>query len=138
MQLKHILQGIGISISGAFLWITFYLGWMYEGKNEFLVVLICSFFGLLLSCVYTVPLGVALGFYLPSFCVRNSLGKSVLAAGILGVMVGAMTSLLVAMVFELELASVFYSMSAVCTVMIVGWTCVLWRGQPARAVPVAS
>ena len=61
MQLKHILQGIGISISGAFLWLSFYLLWMYEGKNEILVVLVCSFFGLMLSCVYTVPLGVVTG-----------------------------------------------------------------------------
>lgn len=137
MQLKHILQGIGISISGAFLWLSFYLLWMYEGKNEILVVLVCSFFGLMLSCVYTVPLGVALGFFLPSFCSRNSLGKSVLAAGIVGLVVGAMTSLLVATVFELELRSVFYSMSAVCTLMIMSWTYALWRGQPARVVPVA-
>jgi hypothetical protein len=127
MRFKHMFQGIGLTVGGAFLWLFWYLLGMYQGRDQLLVVIICALFGLLISAVYTVPLGVVLGLFLPSFCARHGPGLCCLFGAGIGSALAGTTSMLVAIVFDLSFRSVFRTMLPFCTLLIAGWALFLRR-----------
>ena len=133
MRLNHILQGIAVSLSGASIWLIFYLLRLYEGSDRMMVVGFCTVFGLAMSSVYVVPLGAVLGMIVPPFCAGNSLTVTVLGAVLIATVVTGVTSLLVTAVFDLALVSVFRSMWAVAVPLIVGWT-IFVRRAALRAI----
>ena len=130
MRLKHICQGITVSHFGASIWLFFYLNRIYEGSDRIIVVVISTFFGLVMSCVYVVPLGAVLGLVIPSFCSRNSLTFIVIGVVLTATVVAGLTSLLVAAIFELEWRSVFCSMWMVSVALIFGWAILVRRTAP--------
>lgn len=133
MHLRPIFQGIAISLGGAAVWLFLYLSRMYRASDSLLVVTICTIFGLLISCVYVVPLGAALGVVVPYCCCHKPIVLSVTAAAFIGCIVAGLTSLIVAVVFELHLASVFRSMVPVTVLLIVAWSFFLRREKSGLA-----
>ena len=127
MRARYIFQGIAVTVLGAFLWVFFYLLWLYEGRNQILVVFICAIFGLLMTSIYLVPLGVAMGAVLPSIAFRKPLAVCLLTGMITGIAIAGLSSLLVTVVFELSLRAAFLSMSPVCSFSIMGWMLLLRR-----------
>ncbi len=133
-RLTYIVQGIAVSVLGAFVWVFFYLHRVYQGHDKFLVVLISALVGLLMTSIYLVPLGAALGLLLPPIAIEKTLGLSLLAGVASGILIAGFSSLLVVVAFELRLGAAFLSMCPVCSGMIVGWMLLMrWRG---RQVPV--
>jgi len=129
MRLMHIIQGVALTVCGAGVWLFLYLGKMYRGEDTLIVLLFCTFFGLLMSCIYVVPLGVTLGLMLPSFCERNSMGRALVGAVVLGTAVAALTTIAVSIVFVLKPGSVFRSMCPICVGLIFSWALWLKREQ---------
>src|SRR5688500_12852097 len=127
MRARYIFQGIAVTVLGAVLWVFFYLLWLYEGRNQILVVFICAIFGLLMTSIYLVPLGVAMGAVLPSIAFRKPLAVCLLTGMITGIAIAGLSSLLVTVVFELSLRAAFLSMSPVCSFSIMGWMLLLRR-----------
>ena len=130
----HIMQGVALSICGAAVWLFLYLGTIYKGQDAFVVLIFCTFFGLLMSCIYVVPLGVALGLTVPDFCHRKSMGIALLGGVIVGAVVAVITTVLVSIVFVLRPGSVFRSMCPICVGLLFGWA--LWLKAQERRVKV--
>ncbi len=126
----YIIQGIAVSVLGAFVWVFFYLHRIYQGHDKFLVVLISALVGLVMTSIYLVPLGAALGVTLPPIALHKPLGLCLLAALGSGIVIAGISSLLVVVAFELRLVAAFLTMCPVCSGMILGWMLLVrWRGR---------
>lgn len=127
MRTKYILEGVAVTVSGAFVWVFLYLSSIYEGRHKLLVALFASLFGLLMASIYLVPLGAILGLTLPPLATQKPLPLILLAGFLGGVVIAGISSLLVVLIFQLRLGAAFLSMCPVCSFFVIGWMLLLRR-----------
>lgn len=138
MRLRHLLHGVALTLSGAGVWLFFYLLKMCDGQKDLLATVLCTIMGVLMTSVYTVPLGVFLAFTLPPYCAKHTAIQSLGAGLAVGAAITGLTSVLVAYMFVLKLGSVFKSMSPICVGLIAAWAAYLWWDARRRSVMAAA
>jgi len=132
MQLKHIIQGIAVAMTGAVSWL-FWFAWLhYNGPHRLFTASVTAAFGLPLSAVFLVPVGVALGIVLPEIARKYRRFIALFISALVGIFITAVASLLVTLVFKTSLPFTFRTMLPVCTLLLCFWTTLLQRSCKAQ------
>jgi hypothetical protein len=127
VRLRHIGQGIMVSVSGAAIWLFWYLEELYQGPYKWLSVAFCTIFGVVLSAVYVVPLCAALGLFVPDLARRYGAALGLLIVVGISLLIAALTSVGVTLVFKLIFVRAFLSMAPVCASVLGLWFLALRR-----------
>jgi hypothetical protein len=123
---NFILQGCAVAVSGAFIWITQFTVW--NGWDAILF----GAYAVLIASWFVIPIGLLLGYLLPSFVAGASTFRAMLTGVAFGVG-SAVLAWLFTGISGFGERHMLLSMMAVCSGLVA-----LWSVRVARTAPIAE